>query len=87
MLLYKMIFTLESFTIFQAAIDDPNADDNDTIQITSANFEEDVLYDRNIILTLSGGYYCNFSDNLWASSINSLIIRAGTIKLKNLILH
>ncbi len=79
--------TFESFSIVQAAVDDPNAVDHDTIQITAADFEEDVLYDRNTILTLSGGYYCDFSDNPSNSSINSLKIRAGTIILKYIILH
>ncbi len=79
--------TFESFTIVQAAVDDSNAVDHDTIQITAADFEEDVLYDRNTILTLSGGYYCDFFNNPSKSAINSLKIRAGTIILKYIILH
>ena len=79
--------SLEYFTTVQAAIDDPNAIDDDILQLTIADFDEDILYDRNTILTLSGGYFCNFSSNPSTSSINSLKIRAGTIILEYLILH
>ncbi len=79
--------SLENFTTVQAAIDDPNANDYDIIQFTAADFGEDVLYDRNTILTLSGGYYCDFFNNPSKSAINSLKIRAGTIILKYIILH
>ena len=83
----KNDFTLESFTTVQAAIDDPNAVDFDTIQITAADFEDDVLFDRNTILTLSGGYYCNFSGNPSTSSIKSLTIRNGTITVDNIVIQ
>jgi len=79
--------SLESFITVQAAMDDPNAIDYDIIQIAIADFEEDVLYDRNTILTLSGGYFCNFYYNPSTSSVNSLIIRNGTIIVENLTLH
>jgi len=77
--------TLESFTTVQAAVDDPNAVDFDAIQITAADFEEDILFDRNTILTLSGGHYCDYSNNPSTSSINSLTIRNGTISVANLV--
>jgi len=80
-------FTLESFTTVQAAIDDPNAGDYDMIQITAAELDEDVLYDRNTILTLSGGYFCDFSDNPSTSSIHSLTIRNGTNIVENLVIY
>ncbi len=79
--------TLESFTTVQAAIDDPNVADYDIIMITAADFGGDILYDRNTILTLSGGYYCDFSDNPSTSSINSLTIRNGIIIVENFILR
>lgn len=78
--------TLETFASVQSAIGDPNAIDYDTIEITAASFGEDVVYDKSYVLTLSGGYYCNFSDNPSSSSINSLIIRNGTIIIENLII-
>jgi cysteine-rich repeat protein len=78
--------TLETFSTVQAAIDDPNAVDSDTIQITAAHFDEAVFFDRGIILTLSGGYTCDFLDNLETSSINSLTVSNGTAVVDNLII-
>jgi len=79
--------TPKSFTTIQAAVDDPDAGDYDTIQITAADFGEDILYDRNTILTLSGGHYCSYSDNPSTSSIHSLTIRNGTIIVENVVIY
>ena len=78
--------TLEVFSSVQAAIDDQNAVDYDIIQITSADFYEDIVYDRFISLKLSGGYYCDFSDNPSTSYINSLTIKDGTVTLENIVI-
>jgi len=80
-------FTGEVFTSVAAAIDDPNAADFDTIQFTGAYFIEDVFYDRNIILTLSGGYYCTYSDNPSTSAINSMTISNGTVIVENIVIR
>lgn len=79
--------TLETFTSVQAAIDDLDAGDNDTINIVAARYDEDVAYDRNIILTLSGGWYCDFSDNPGTSSINSLTVGDGTAIIENVVIQ
>jgi hypothetical protein len=79
--------TQKVFNSVQAAVDDPDAVDFDAIQITAKDYDEDVLYNRNTILTLSGGYYCNFSDNPSTSSINSLTIRNGTVVAENIVIH
>jgi hypothetical protein len=79
--------TQKIFTSVQDAIDDPNVVDYDTIEMTAADFEEDVLYDRNAILILSGGYYCTYSDNPALSSIKSLTIGNGTIIADNLLIY
>lgn len=71
--------SLASFTTVQSAIDDPAALDYDSIQITAADFSEDIVYARNTILSLSGGYTCNYSNNPSTSSISSLTISNGTI--------
>lgn len=68
-----------TFSSLQDAVNDQNAMDNDKIKITAAHFNESVLYDRELKLILSGGYYCSYLDNPSASSINSLIIRNGTV--------
>jgi len=79
--------TLESFTTIQAAIDDYNAADFDTIQIAAANYDEDILYRQNTVLALSGGYDCDFSNNPFKSSIKSLTITSGTILVENIVIN
>lgn len=78
--------TLATFASIQDAIEDPEAIDYDTIQLAATDFKEDILYNRDITLTLSGGYYCDFSDNPSNSSINSLIISDGTVFVENIII-
>lgn len=75
------------FSSVQAAVDDPNATDYDTVQITAADFGEDILYDRDTVLILSGGYYCSYSDNPSTSSIKSLTVRNGSVIVENLLIR
>ena len=79
-------FTYEVFSSVQAGINDPNAVDFDTIQIVAGDFIEDILYDRMNILIVAGGFYCSYSDNHLTSSINSLIIKAGTLIVENIVI-
>lgn len=79
--------TLEGFPSLQEAIYDSSAVDFDTLQITTADLNEDVVFDRDIILTLSGGYFCDFHDHPATSSINSLIIRDGTAIVENVVIQ
>ncbi|KPK24587.1 MAG: hypothetical protein AMJ61_13550 [Desulfobacterales bacterium SG8_35_2] len=74
------------YTAVQAAVDDSNAADNDSIMITHADFAEDIVCNQNTILILSGGYSCSYNDNPRTSSINSLTIRNGTIIVENLVI-
>jgi len=78
--------TAETFPTIQSAIDDPYALDYDIIQINSVQFDEDVVFDRGIILILSGGWYCDFQDNPSTSSINSLTVKNGTIITENIVI-
>ncbi len=78
--------THDIFPTIQAAIDDINAVNFDVIQVTAGDFNEDILFDRDIILTLSGGYFCDYSDNPETSSIKSLVISDGTIIVENLVI-
>jgi len=78
--------TNDVFAYVRDAVNDLNAGDFDIIQITAADFIEDILYDRYTVLTLSGGYYCNFSDNPSTSSISSLTVKNGTVVLDNMII-
>jgi len=79
--------TREVFSSVQEAVDDPGAVDFDTIQITAADFEEAILYDRKTVLMLSGGYYCTYSDNPATSSIKSLTIRDGSVIVENVTIY
>ena len=79
--------THETFATLQAALDDSNTGDYDIIQIAATDLDEDVLHNQNIILTMSGGYYCDFSDNPSTSSINSLTIKEGTIVVEKLVVY
>lgn len=82
--LVKNYSTQEVFLSIQGAVNDPDANDYDMIQITAADFAEDLVYDRNTVMTLSGGFYCSYSDNPSASSISSLKIINGTVIIENL---
>ena len=79
--------TQEVFASVQAATDDPNATDNDVIKITGNDFGEDVVFDQNISLILSGGYYCSYFGNPSTSAINSLTIKNGTVIVENIIIR
>lgn len=80
--------TLANFTTVQAAVNDTYAADFDTIQITAADFYEDVLYGQDVILILSGGWDCDFLDNPNPSTsyINSLTISNGTAIVENIVI-
>ena len=77
----------EIFFSVQEAINDQNAADYDIIQLTAADFDESVLYDREIILVLYGGYYCSYSGNPSTTSVNSLLIQQGKIIIDNLVIQ
>ena len=79
--------TNEVFISIQSAIDDPGAVDDDIVKITASDYDENILYDRNIILTLSGGYDCNYTENPSTSETNSLTISHGTVMIENLVIR
>lgn len=76
----------KSFSTVQAAVDDPEILDKDTIQITAATFDDDVVNDSVITLTLSGGYDCNFFDKSSVSAVNSLTVEDGTIVVDKIVI-
>jgi len=79
--------TNETFSSIQLAVDDQNAADYDIIQVTAADFEESILYDRETILILSGGYSCSYLNNPSTSSVHSLSIPKGKVIIDNLVIH
>jgi hypothetical protein len=57
----------------------------DTIQIQSDMFTEDLNIDRDISVTLAGGYNCSYTDNPEVTTLNGdMIISAGTVTVTNL---
>jgi len=81
--------TGSTFGTVQAALSDDNATDYDTIEATAGDYDENILYYRMdpIILTLAGGYFCNYFHNPATSSIASLTISNGTLVLENIVIR
>ncbi|MCB2182755.1 MAG: CxxxxCH/CxxCH domain-containing protein [Desulfobulbaceae bacterium] len=52
----------------------------DTIQLAASDLSENLLFDQNIVFTLSGGYECSFINNPVNTEVSgSLIIADGTL--------
>ncbi|MFC1843890.1 thrombospondin type 3 repeat-containing protein [Thermodesulfobacteriota bacterium] len=77
---------LKSFSTVQAAVDDPETSDSDTIQITAADFGDDIINDSVHSLTLSGGYNCSFNDRSSMSAVNSLRVGHGEVIIDNIVI-
>ena len=59
----------------------------DTIKITRGKFDEDLIYDNGITMTLSGGWDCDYiSNEEHYSTINSLTIISGSVIIDNIII-
>lgn len=59
--------------------------DNDTIQIQAQNFDATLSADRNISVTLAGGYNCTFSNVSGLTTISGPVrISAGKVVIKNI---
>lgn len=77
-------------TVYQTITDayyDPDLLNGDTIEVTAANFPEDLRLDREIAITLAGGFYCSYADNPAWTAVNSLTIIKGTVKVENLLIQ
>lgn len=73
------------FDTIQMAYD--SAAEENTIQIRSVEFTEDVALDRNITATLKGGYDCDYTANLGYTTVNGLLtISNGTVIIENLVI-
>ena len=58
---------------------------NDTVQVTVADHTENIVFDRNVVFTLSGGYSCDFASNPIKTTIKgSLTISNGTVIIENI---
>jgi PKD repeat protein len=62
-----------------------SAVDGDTLQIQALDFSENVSLDRNLSVTLKGGFDCGYTTSYPNSVINgSLTISDGTVALENI---
>ncbi len=65
-----------------------SAADGDEIQCRASTFAENLNFDRNITITLKGGYDSGFMSNLSSTTINgSLTISNGTITVENIVIQ
>ncbi|HDH11382.1 MAG TPA: hypothetical protein ENG83_04150 [Nitrospirae bacterium] len=61
--------------------------DGDTIQAQALTFTENLNFNRNISVTLEGGYDCNYSAIIGNTTLNgNMTISNGTITTENLII-
>ena len=81
----KIMGTSEYYSTLQAAYD--AAVNGDTIQSRTLLFTEDLGIDRNISVTLAGGYNCDFSATTGVTTLNgNTTVSDGTITIENFIL-
>lgn len=74
------------FISLQAAYD--SAVEGDVIQAHAKAFIEDVSIDRDISVTLKGGYDCNYVNNDSITALSGqMVIINGTIEIENISLH
>lgn len=61
------------------------AANSDTVQGNMYEHHESLLFDRDVSVTLDGGYLCDFTDNPNSAIIKGTVrISDGTVKLKNI---
>ncbi len=72
-------------TSIQSALD--GAANGAVIKIQALDFDENLVFDTNVTVTLRGGYDCNFTINPGAAIIpGSLTIGSGTLILENVVI-
>ena len=71
----------------QAAYD--SAVDGEVIMIQASDFSEDLIFDRNITVTLSGGHDCDYLINpaMTTISTGSLIVSNGILIVENVLIQ
>jgi hypothetical protein len=74
------------FTTIQSAYD--AAADGDTIQIQALDFPEAVSLDRNVSVSMQGGYDSGYTGNSGTTSISgTLTVASGTVAVANILVH
>jgi len=60
------------------------ASDGEVIESQALSFTEDLLFNRNIAITLAGGSNCEYTDSVANTAINGLVIRGGKVIVENI---
>ncbi len=62
--------------------------DFEVIEGHAVDFTEDLLFDRNVAVTLAGGNNCEYTNNAASTTINGkLTIRGGTVTVENIVIR
>jgi hypothetical protein len=79
---------LSYFDTIQGVYDDPaKVADGDTVLLQEQVYGEDLLLNRDITVTLKGGYDCDYNEPpVSFSTIKSMIISNGTVVIENIVL-
>jgi PKD repeat protein len=73
-----------AFSLLQDAYDDPATLDGDIIQMRAEIFTEDIVLNRNISVTIRGGYNCDHTSDTGLTVINgNMTISNGTVVIEN----
>ena len=66
-----------------------SAADGEVIMIQASDFSEDLIFDKNITVTLSGGHDCDYLINpaMTTISTGSLIVRSGALIVENVLIQ
>ena len=82
----KLSSTAAYFGAIQAGYD--VASGGDFVETLALTFTENLLFSRNIPVTLKGGYGCNYASNPdWSIIDGSIIISGGAVTLDNIIIR
>ena len=83
-----LVSMLYPYDFIQNAYDNITVGTTETIYMQSLEFGESLMMDRDVNLTLKGGYNCFFSEPpVLYSSIDSMTISNGTVVIENIVIQ
>jgi PKD repeat protein len=82
----KIVRTSAYFTSIQSAFTSASQA-NDVVQAQALDRTEDLTWNNNRSVTLSGGYLCDYSSHPGFTTIHSLTIASGTLTVENVIIQ
>ena len=83
---YAPVRILEEYYVsIQEAYD--HANDGDVIQCQALSFGEGLYFDRDISVTIKGGYVCDYAATKGASRTESMVIRDGSMTIDGMVIQ